>query len=181
MPDDQDIIEAAKRLVSYTSMRPPLTLDFDTAAREQFYSYGVMFNTRANQLRKGADADAAAEECMPVYCLYNTCMHECDPLCIPSHPDEYHCSCDTSALLVVTCIMHHTACIGPWKLGMLSACLFLWDILWQVEAPSFQEQWQIKVCHHITYINVVPAVCALGVSCKCIGIHMVVTLLVCAM
>ena len=105
MPDDQDIIEAAKRLVRYTSSRPRLSLDFDTAAREQFDSYGVMFNTRANQMRKGADADAAAEEGMPVYCLHNTCMHECYPLCIPSHPAEYHCSCDTSALLVVTCIM----------------------------------------------------------------------------
>ena len=30
--------------------------------REVFDSYGVMFNTRANQYRKGADADAAAEE-----------------------------------------------------------------------------------------------------------------------
>ena len=31
-------------------------------SREVFDSYGVMFNTRANQYRKGADADAAAEE-----------------------------------------------------------------------------------------------------------------------
>ena len=77
MPDDKDIIEAAKRLVSYTSRKPHLCLDFDTAAREQFDSYGVMFNTRANQLRKGADADAAAEEGMPVGRLHDTCMHEC--------------------------------------------------------------------------------------------------------
>ena len=42
--------------------RPHLNLKFDQAAREMFDSYGVMFNTRANQLRNGADADAAAEE-----------------------------------------------------------------------------------------------------------------------
>ena len=30
--------------------------------REAFDSYGVMFNARANQMRKRADADAAAEE-----------------------------------------------------------------------------------------------------------------------
>ena len=156
IPDDKDLIEAAKRLVSYTSRRPHLTLDFDRAAREQFDSYGVMFNTRANQLRKGADADAAAEEGMPAYYMYTTCMYECCLVCIPSQPVEYHRSCDTCVLPVANDIMHHITGIGPWKLGMLSACLFLWDIMWQVEVPSFQEEWRIKVCHSITYTDVVP-------------------------
>ena len=30
---------------------------------------------------------------------------------------------------------------------MLAACLFLWDISWGVEKPSFQEEWLVKVGH----------------------------------
>ena len=30
---------------------------------------------------------------------------------------------------------------------MLAACLYLWDIAWGVEKPSFQEEWLVKVCH----------------------------------
>ena len=62
IPEEFDILLAAKRLVDHTSKQPHLEIGFSTAAREQFDSYGVMFNSRSNQLRKGADADAAAEE-----------------------------------------------------------------------------------------------------------------------
>ena len=62
IPATHDILLAAVNLVQQTSKMPHLELDFSDAAREQFDSYGVMFNTRSNQLRKGADADAAAEE-----------------------------------------------------------------------------------------------------------------------
>ena len=37
--------------------------------------------------------------------------------------------------------------IGPWKLAMLAACLYLWDIAWGVEKPAFQEEWLVKVSH----------------------------------
>ena len=30
---------------------------------------------------------------------------------------------------------------------MLAACLYLWDIVWGVEKPSFQEEWLVKVCY----------------------------------
>ena len=62
IPEDFAILLAAKRLVDQTSQQAHLEIDFSVAAREQFDSYGVIFNTRSNQLRKGADADATAEE-----------------------------------------------------------------------------------------------------------------------
>ena len=73
--DDFDILTAAKRLVEYTKQHPHLNLEFDQSARELFDSYGVMFNTRANQLRKGADADAAAEEGITCPWLSMSCVH----------------------------------------------------------------------------------------------------------
>ena len=30
---------------------------------------------------------------------------------------------------------------------MLAACLFLWDVAWGVEKPSFKEEWLVKVGH----------------------------------
>ena len=62
IPETHDILLAAKHLVDQTSKQAHLEIDFSDAAREQFDSYVVMFNTRSNQKRKGADADAAAEE-----------------------------------------------------------------------------------------------------------------------
>ena len=62
IPETHDILLAAKHLVEQSSRKADLEIDFSDAAREQFDSYGVMFNTRSNQKRKGADADAAAEE-----------------------------------------------------------------------------------------------------------------------
>ena len=62
IPEGYDILLAAKNLVKQTSKNAHLEIDVSDAAREQFDSYGVMFNTRSNQKRKGADADAAAEE-----------------------------------------------------------------------------------------------------------------------
>ena len=75
IPASHDILLAAVNLVQQTSKMPHLELDFSEAAREQFDSYGVMFNTRSNQKRKGADADAAAEEGTIglVYCLVCRC------------------------------------------------------------------------------------------------------------
>ena len=35
--------------------------------------------------------------------------------------------------------------IGPWKLAMLSACLFLWDIMWKVVEPCHEGEWVIEV------------------------------------
>ena len=35
--------------------------------------------------------------------------------------------------------------IGPWKLGMLAACLFLWDVMWGSFTPAFKEAWKIEV------------------------------------
>eukprot|EP00972_Heterocapsa_arctica_P028488 4190943-Heterocapsa_arctica.AAC.1 len=38
--------------------------------------------------------------------------------------------------------------IAPWKLGMLAASLFLWDILWGTHIPHFQEQqWVVEAKH----------------------------------
>ena len=48
---------------------------------------------------------------------------------------------------VATHTAMYTAGIGPWKLAMLSACLYLWDIAWGVEKPAFQEEWLVKVTH----------------------------------
>ena len=62
IPEEYDVLLAAKNLVNQTSRNAHLEIDFSDAAREQFDSYGVMFNARSNQKRKGADADAAAEE-----------------------------------------------------------------------------------------------------------------------
>ena len=48
--------------MKFTSSRTNTLFEFTEEAREVFDSYGVMFNTRSNQLRVGNDADAAAEE-----------------------------------------------------------------------------------------------------------------------
>ena len=77
-----------------------------------------MGTARANQLRKGSGADAAAEEG-----------------------------------------------IGPWKLGMLSAVLYLWDIMWWAKAPDFKDGWEIQV-------SVCCAVCSMHryvVSCPLVA------------
>ena len=39
----------------------------------------------------------------------------------------------------------HAIGIGPWKLGMLASCLYLWDIMWNLESPDHKEAWIIKV------------------------------------
>ena len=43
IPDEHDILNAASRLVDATKGRPSINLEFETAARELFDSYGVMF------------------------------------------------------------------------------------------------------------------------------------------
>jgi hypothetical protein len=38
--------------------------------------------------------------------------------------------------------------IAPWKLGQLSACLLLWDILWGVKRMQYREQaWEVEIGH----------------------------------
>ena len=37
--------------------------------------------------------------------------------------------------------------IGPWKLAMLSACLFLWDVMWKQNKPCHAGEWKIAVDH----------------------------------
>ena len=37
--------------------------------------------------------------------------------------------------------------IMPWKLGMLAACLYLWDVMIGVCKPSFKEGWVVEVAH----------------------------------
>ncbi len=34
--------------------------------------------------------------------------------------------------------------IGAWKLAMLSACLFLWGIMWKQVSPSHEGEWVIQ-------------------------------------
>ena len=37
---------------------------------------------------------------------------------------------------------------SPWKLGMFSACLLLWDVLWGVIIPNFlEQQWEVNADH----------------------------------
>jgi hypothetical protein len=39
--------------------------------------------------------------------------------------------------------------VGPWKLGMLSAALLLWDILWSVVVVEFREQKLLVKAEHV--------------------------------
>ena len=42
----------------------------------------------------------------------------------------------------------HTAGISPWKIGMLAANLYLWDIMRRrIPVPGFQEDWKIERDH----------------------------------
>ena len=35
--------------------------------------------------------------------------------------------------------------IAPWKIAQLSACLYLWDIMWkQMEVPVDKSNWKVK-------------------------------------
>ena len=34
---------------------------------------------------------------------------------------------------------------------MLSACLYLWDIMWKREFPAFKEDWRIKAACHVIH------------------------------
>ena len=59
---EHDITEAAKHLISYTSLKAGREIEFSDAARDMFDSFCVMFNTRCARFRKSQDPDAAAEE-----------------------------------------------------------------------------------------------------------------------
>ena len=42
-------------------------------------------------------------------------------------------------------LIYTPAGISPWKIGMLAANLFLWDIMWKrIQVPSYQEEWQVQ-------------------------------------
>ena len=53
-------------------------------------------------------------------------------------------------VVYVVCATHRQliytpAGISPWKIGMLAANLFLWDIMWKrIQVPSYQEEWQVQ-------------------------------------
>ena len=47
--------------------------------------------------------------------------------------------------------------IGPWKLAMLAACLFLWDVMWGTESLAFKEAWTIKVARLAAQHTIVDA------------------------
>ena len=54
---------------------------------------------------------------------------------------------------------------------MLSACLYLWDIMWKREAPAFKEEWLIKVtcnvAHHmLDYVCVCNCTCITSLVCS---------------
>ena len=38
--------------------------------------------------------------------------------------------------------------ISPWKLGMLAACLLLWDVMWRRVIPYCREAWTVQVATH---------------------------------
>ena len=38
--------------------------------------------------------------------------------------------------------------ISPWKLGMLAACLLLWDVMWRRVIPYCRETWTVQVATH---------------------------------
>ena len=68
------------------------------------------------------------------------------------------CSCFMGYMSVGTSISCTTG-IGPWKLAMLSACLFLWDIMWKQSTPSFDAEWLIQAACTVTFYASV-AVCS---------------------
>ena len=74
-PAELDPINASRHLISHTSQHPGLVLDFDEHARSYFDSFCVTFNTGCNKLRKGSNADVAAEA--GIACVL-PCLH-CRP------------------------------------------------------------------------------------------------------
>ena len=61
-------------------------------------------------------------------------------------------------IVCLMCIIHrpptyifthiHTTGISPWKIGMLAANLYLWDIMWaKIEPPAFREDWKVGKSH----------------------------------
>ena len=72
-------------------------------------------------------------------------------------------------------IAHTVLCIagtGPWKLAMLAACLYLWDIAWGVEKPSFKEDWLVKVRHvERSYLLLSTIFHKIRSACVCISVR----------
>ena len=62
IPDDRSFVKAAEHLVGLTGPRPHQPLVFSAKARERFDSFSAAHNIKSARLRKGSNADAAAEE-----------------------------------------------------------------------------------------------------------------------
>ena len=147
----------------------------DASAKELFDSLCLMFNCRSNKYRRGNNADLAAEEGIEcLYVIYSMC--ECE------WPARMHCCI---AVYVVCAIHRHRiytpAGISPWKIGMLAANLFLWDIMWKrIDVPAYQEEWQVGQDHieraytlmtvfaktRTTYTTHMPITCMLCTLCR---------------
>ena len=70
VPDELSLCKAAEHIVGCTGPRPHMQLVFSTDARERFDSFATAFNIKSAKLRRGSNADAAAEEgpsCLPLF------------------------------------------------------------------------------------------------------------------
>ena len=79
VPEALQLGTASARLIEFTSVQPSRTLKFEPRAKDMFDSYSVMFNSRVSVRRKQQDADAAAEEGVPV-CRH---LHHIAACCSP--------------------------------------------------------------------------------------------------
>ena len=88
-------------------------------------------------------------------------------------------------VVYVVCAIHRQliytpAGISPWKIGMLAADVFLWDIMWKrIVVPAYQEEWQVRADHieraytlmtvfakiRTTYTTHMPMTCMLFMLC----------------
>jgi len=62
IPEHRSFTKAAENLVSLTGPRPHQPIVFSDEARERFDSFSAAHNIKSAKLRKGSNADAAAEE-----------------------------------------------------------------------------------------------------------------------
>ena len=79
VPEALQLGTASTKLIEYTSLQPSHTLQFEPQAKDVFDSYSVMFNSRVSVRRRQQDADAAAEEGVPL-CRH---LHHIAACCIP--------------------------------------------------------------------------------------------------
>ena len=70
IPDELSLHKAAERIVGRTGPHPHMQLTFSTDARERFDSFATAFNIESARLRRGSNADAAAEEGLSCLTLF---------------------------------------------------------------------------------------------------------------